>query len=108
MVAPYRQRQPHEHVLHHVLGLGAGAGQPECDAEEATGVSLIDPREGTLVTAPQALDEHAVIPGRIVAAWHDVDRCLAHSRRETRGAVKTLQAWTSQASLQARMAPATT
>jgi hypothetical protein len=43
-------------------------------------VAVIESCESGLIAAAQPLDECAVIHERIVAAWHEVGRCLAHSK----------------------------
>ena len=80
VVTPDGEGEPDEHVLHYVLCLAARARQPEGDAEEPAGVPVIESCQSGLIAAPQLLHERAVIHGRIVATWHEVGRCLAHSK----------------------------
>lgn len=49
-----------EHVLHHLLRVGVGAGDTACDPEDPRGVALHELLEGGVVAIFQALDEHCL------------------------------------------------
>jgi len=93
VVAPDGEGEPDEHVLHDILGGATRARQPEGDTEQPADVLVIEFCESGLIAAAQPLDDCAVIHGRIVAAWHEVGRYLAHSKKKCAGLPEPYSVW---------------